>query len=86
MNIIHPQTGKKALSMEDALLALKNARQKYDEVHAEMESVRRAETNALNVLNDAQRAFDAAVGDVRADPPWNSDWHQKTQMHEAVAA
>ena len=86
MKIIHPQTGKQALTLEDAVAGLKLAREKFDAAHSEAEAARRAETNTLNDLNNAQKAFDAAVGDVRSDAPWNSDWHRKAKPTHEVAA
>lgn len=56
--------------------ALDEARSIYDAAHKEAEAARRGETNALNRLSEAQKAFDAAVIEVRKDAPWNSNWHQ----------
>ncbi len=44
-------------------------------------------TAAVNRLNGAQRAFDAAVEKLRAEAPWNTDWHaQRHDRGEPVSA
>ena len=79
MNIIHPATGKKAYTIEDAAAVLREKREIYDAVAAERKAVESRETTARNALNEAQRTFDAAVADVRANAPWNTDWHAQSR-------
>lgn len=69
---------------EDAIVAAKKtldaARKEYDEAHSRYENARRVETNARNNLNEAQKAFDTAVADVKKDAPWDSNWHQEGML------
>ena len=68
---------------DDKLIAAKKvldeARSRYDEAHSRAEAESRNETDARNRLNEAQKVFDAAVADVKKNPPWNSDWHQEAR-------
>ena len=84
MRVLHAD-GIPALTIADAISKLKLARADYDVAHQESELARKSETMALNLLNDAQKAFDRAVDAERADPPWNSDWHQRRQPKGEVA-
>ena len=43
----------------------------------------RDETSARNRLNNAQKAFDAAVEAIRKDAPRDSDWHSARQRSAA---
>lgn len=44
---------------------------------AECDAARRAESAALNELNNAQKEFDAAVAALRDAAPSGSDWTRK---------
>jgi hypothetical protein len=72
---------------EDKLIAAKKAldeaREKYNEAERREKEASRDEINARNRLNEAQKAFDAAVAEVKANPPWNSEWHQSTKRGAA---
>lgn len=63
---------------------LKKAQELYDYAYSAYEVARSRETNARNELNRAQKAFDAAVADVKKNAPWNSDWHQEKARQVAV--
>lgn len=47
---------------------------------------RSAETRALNYLNRAQNALDAALNDLRKNAPRDSDWHRKTTRADDYAS
>lgn len=59
-------------------LALKRAT--YDDLLQRERFARNAATDARNRLNEAQKAFDAAVAAVRDKPPWDSDWAKFTRV------
>ena len=82
MNVIHPQTGQKAVSLEDAKLTLWEAHKAHAKIAAEVSEVQKREHNAREDLNMAQAVFDAAVSDIRAQAPEGSSW----KPHEAGAA
>lgn len=65
---------KQDKTIEQAAQELREARSLYDELHRDSEAARTRETDALNALNRAQKAFDEAVAAVKKDAPWNSDW------------
>lgn len=65
---------------------LTEARKAFDEVKARADAVGRELTAATNALNEAQKTFDAAVEDVKADAPWNSDWHSQRQRNTGARA
>jgi hypothetical protein len=71
-------------TIEAAHEGLKKAQELYDDAHNAYEAARSRETNARNELNRAQKAFDAAVADVKKNAPWNSDWHQERARQVAV--
>lgn len=66
------------LTIASAAAALEKATKAFDNAKREADAARSLETDALNDLNKAQRAFDDAVAEVKAKPPWNSDWWSKT--------
>ena len=84
MNIIHPQTGEKAVSIDYAKATLRDAQKRYEKAKAESDAARRIETDALNEVNKAQRVFDAAVSDVRAQAPKDSDRKRVAQRGQGV--
>lgn len=75
---------EKKPTIETAHTELKKAQDLYDDAHNAYEAARSRETNARNELNRAQKAFDAAVADVKKNAPWNSDWHQEKARQVAV--
>ncbi len=84
VNIVHPATGEKAVSIDNAKLALWEAQNRCEKANAERDAARRVETTALHELNKAQEIFDAAVADVRAQAPRDSDWKRVERRGEAV--
>ena len=54
--------------------ALDAARVAYEEAELAESQARSRRTAALNRMNDAQKAFDKAVGAIRAKGPRDSDW------------
>jgi outer membrane protein TolC len=65
--------------------ALADAREKHDDVKVDLDSAERRMTVARNELNEAQKAFDAAVAQVKADAPWNTKWHSEKHPMKSVA-
>jgi hypothetical protein len=45
---------------------------------------RREETEATNRLNEAQKAFDARVSEMRKTSPHGSDWHTKVHSRPVL--
>jgi hypothetical protein len=77
MQIIHPSTGKKAQDINSARSNLIEAMAAYKLANDKASFARREETEALNRLNEAQKSFDAAIADLRANAPLHSDWAQE---------
>lgn len=65
--------------------ALADARGVHDEVASRLKGIESEMTAARNKLNEAQKTFDAAVAEVKADAPWNTKWHSDRQSPRAVA-
>ena len=65
--------------IEESARQLQVARKHYEDARADCEELRRKETIALNALNDAQKAFDEAVAEIKETPPWNSHWHRSAK-------
>lgn len=76
-------TPESPMTLEDALIKLKEARAGYDSAHSEAVMSRRNETAALRHLNEAQRAVDAAIAGIKSDAPQDSDWHSVDRRHDA---
>lgn len=57
--------------------ALKGAQERYEELNTEYCALGRRRTDALNVLNDAQKALDAALAALRKGAPADSDWRRE---------
>ena len=74
VHIVHPQTGQKAVSLEDAKLGLVGAHKAHAKIAAELSEVQKRKDIAMAALNTAQAVFDAAVGDIRAQAPEGSSW------------
>lgn len=64
------------LSLENAAKGLRQRRAQFAEAEQVYKDASRARTAALNVLNDAQKAFDAAVLREKEKPPFDSNWGQ----------
>lgn len=68
----------KVPSLEEAAEALRRAAETYQARKEDKEAASRAETAALNTLNDRQKAFDAAVDRTRKTLGHSgSDWSTK---------
>jgi uncharacterized coiled-coil DUF342 family protein len=74
---------------EDKLItakkALDEARKEYDQAHSRYENARSLETSCRDTLNEAQKAFDAVVADLKKDAPWDSNWHNQTRSGKCAA-
>lgn len=64
--------------LDDAGLALRAAQ-------AQTGHARRAETEAINRLNEAQKVFDAKMDEMRANAPRGSDWANRDRRSVEVA-
>lgn len=73
--VVADQEEKKSLGALER--ELKDAVAAHTEAAGATGIARRAETAALNRLNEAQKAFDARVAELRAAAPWDSDWGNK---------
>ena len=64
----------KLLNIQTLMAALGEAQQQYLQAQMDEERTRSVATVALNAVNEAQRAFDDAVENIRKTGPRNSDW------------
>lgn len=69
------------MSVTEKLEKLKEAEEIYEQAKIAAGLARSEETQALNRLNEAQRAFDAEVHTIRGDSP-GGDW--KSQRGVAI--
>lgn len=60
--------------MHNALVALGEAAEVYGTAHAKANEARRAETHAINRLNEAQKIVDLLVAAAKKAAPKESDW------------
>ena len=60
-----------------ALDELTKAKAEFADAEQKYKRASRDKTNAINRLNKAQAAFDVAAAAIRADAPWDSDWHRR---------
>jgi len=63
------------MSLEACAKALVEARISFNAVKQEKDRIDRSMATATNTLNDAQKAFDAAVAEMKKDAPWSTHWH-----------
>ncbi len=68
---------KEELSIEQAKLNLDMASSDWQEKYDQSRAASRAETAALNNLNNAQKAFDKVVDAIREDSTQRSEWNRK---------
>ena len=61
-------------SLADLEKALNAATEHFRSTSARAAAVRREETDATNRMNDAQKAFDARIDEMRKAAPQGSDW------------
>jgi hypothetical protein len=73
MNILRPD-GQQALTIEDAKAKLEQATRDYAAARFRYEECSREESRAMTALNDAQKAFDRSVADIKSAAPARSDW------------
>lgn len=66
-------------NIPDLVATLDKAEATFRAAQSRAASARAAETAALNDLNAAQKALDAALAERRKDAPPNSDWN-RTRM------
>ena len=67
-----------------AALVLEGALDRHRARLADLQAARSAETQALNALNEAQKAFDAATEAVRESATDGSDWKRRKMHREAI--
>jgi indole-3-glycerol phosphate synthase len=60
------------------------ARKKYEDFKTEEARASRDTTSALNALNEAQKAFDAAVAEIKKAAPRDSDWKRAEREKDYV--
>lgn len=77
--------GKQAYSIDDAKVLLSIAQSEFEVAEGDYRQASRVRTAALNKLNDAQKAFDAAVDDLRGFAPAGSDWKTKAALDQHTA-
>ena len=73
MNVNKPE-----LDMQEVCVALQTALKDYQAAEAACKETERAKLAMMNNLNNAQKQFDAAIAQIKKDPPWNSDWANKS--------
>ncbi len=78
------QDGKQALSLEDAKALLEAAQSDYMQCNDVYQHAYRNRSESLQKLNDAQKAFDASVNDLRGFAPPESKWKSKSYPEEAA--
>lgn len=61
-------------ALEEAINALESATNSYEDALQEVKLARSKEVAAINVLNDAQKAFDAEVAKIKSRPARESHW------------
>lgn len=73
-------------ALKDAAEKLAQARLAFENADSEYRGASNKQTDALNKLNTAQKAFDAAVEALRREAPPASDWKQSSRQAMAVQA
>jgi predicted nucleic acid-binding Zn-ribbon protein len=73
------------MSIANCAKTLAEARVQFDQVEAQHRISERNLTAARNKLNEAQKTFDAAVTEMKADAPWNTKWHEERNPPRPVA-
>lgn len=71
-------------TLADLQVELAAAMTFHAECEVEESAARKNMTEATNRLNGAQKAFDAAVAEVRSKAPWNTEWHSKRNPGQPV--
>lgn len=72
--------------LADLERALADATDELRQAEERTSEARSAECAAINRVNEAQRAFDTYVKEIRDAAPRSSDWKQRERMREAVPA
>ncbi|MFN8758864.1 MAG: hypothetical protein ACK5XA_08650 [Tagaea sp.] len=73
-----PTDFAKLLALHAAEVA--TATKRYAECLEQTSAARRAETNALNRLNEAQRQLDKIIAQMRKESPRDSDWQRDNRV------
>jgi len=62
--------------ISDAENKLREATTRFNQADQKYRTASSERTAALNAVNDAQKAFDKALGDLRGSAPVDTDWGQ----------
>lgn len=75
--VLEPGEELTKMSIKDACDALDQARERYKEAEKQESLAQSARINALNYLNEAQKAFDGCVEEIKKQSGVNgSNWHR----------
>lgn len=69
-------------SLADLEKSYREAKEAHETARRESSRAQSVECDALNRLNDAQKALDAAYLKLVSDAPHRSDWGQRRQTRE----
>lgn len=78
-------TDDKMPDLKALLAEIEAAMQQHKEATQEESAARGKMCDATNRLNRAQKALDDAIEKVRAQAPWNTDWHWRRNPPQAVS-
>ena len=73
------------VTLGTVLAALDEASRAYESAKHIADEKSRECTSALNALNQAQKAVDAAYEALKKGAPWNSDWQNRAARMKEVA-
>lgn len=71
-------TTRLEMPIVEAANKLAMARSEFESADVAYQRASRDRTTATNRLNEAQKAFDAVVAEMRKDAPRDSDWKRQT--------
>lgn len=63
---------------------LAKARADFNSAESEHKQSERLMTDARERLNEAQKTFDEAIAELKADAPWNTKWHAERNPPQRV--
>lgn len=72
------ETSRLEMPIVDAATKLSIARSDFESADIAYRRISSERTAATNRLNDAQKAFDAVVAEMRKEAPRDSDWKRQT--------